>query len=200
MRIGARLLLVTLLVLTPALAGCNFQDWYNQNGTVVIELVPQGPTNTSLTDFRSLKIAVYGVSVKQLLAANPKEFSYGESPLVVDFVSTGMRGERVPLATFKQNIRPVDSVTLRLDIVEAVDAQGRSLPVCREGSTEPTTFPCFFLPDRGIFQLTEPDFGPPRGGTVVFGFPLEVRIVTVRGDDEYFLLGDPADATIQLHR
>ena len=190
---------LALVVLAVPLAGCNFKDFYNQSGTFHIHLVPQGPENSSITDFRTLRVAVYGVSVKQQLTVQTKEFSFGDAPLVVDFLDAALKGERIPLATGKQNLRAVDNVTLRLDVLEAVDAQGNEVPTCHEG--EPVErFPCFFMPDNNAFRLSEPHFAPPRGGEVTFGFPLAVKSVTVRGDTEYFFLGDPADATVEKKR
>ncbi|HWH09024.1 MAG TPA: hypothetical protein VNX21_07470 [Candidatus Thermoplasmatota archaeon] len=187
------------LLLAAPLAGCNFKDFYNQMGTFHVVLVPQGPENSSLTDFRSLKIAVYGVSLRQQLTLQPKEFSFGEAPLVVDFLEAGLKGERIPLATGKMNLRAVDNVTLRLDVIEAVDAQGKDIPTCYEG--EPVeSFPCFYMPTNNAYRLQEPQFAPPRGGTVTFGFPLAVKTITVQGDTEYFFVGDPADAIIEKKR
>ena len=187
-----------LLAAVP-LAGCNFKDFYNQNGTFHVVLVPQGPENSSLTDFRSLKVAIYGVSVRQQLNIQSKEFSFGDAPLVVDFLDKALKGERVPLATGKMSLRAVDNVTVRLDVIEAVDAQGKDVPTCYEG--EPVeAFPCFYMPTNNAYRLTEPQFAPPRGGTVTFGFPLAVKSVTVEGDTEYFFVGDPALAVIEKQR
>lgn len=181
-----------------SLAGCNFKDFYNQNGTFHIDLVPQGPANSSLADFRSLKIAVSSVSVKQVFAAQTKEFPF-DPPIVIDFLDAGMNGERVRLATGKQNLRAVNNVTIKLDIVEAVDAQNMDIPTCREGQAV-VRFPCFYMPPQNSFRLQEPQFAPPRGGTVTFGFPLAVKTVTFEGNSEYFFVGDPALATVEKER
>ena len=192
-------LALALVLLAVPLAGCNFRDFYNQEGTFHVVLVPQGPENSSLTDFRSLKIAIYGVSVRQQLTVQSKEFSFGDTPLVVDFLETALKGERVPLATGKQNLRAVDNVTLRLDVIEALDAQGKTIPTCHEG--EPVErFPCFYMPDNNAYRLGEPQFAPPRGGSVTFGFPLAVQSVTQNGDTEYFFVGDPALAIVDKQR
>lgn len=194
-----RALALGLVVLAVPLAGCDFKDFYNQMGTFHIELVPQGPENSSVTDFRTLRIAVYGVSVKQQLTVQPKEFSFGDSPLVVDFLHAALNGERVRLATGQQNLRAVDNVTIRLDVLEAVDAAGHEVATCYEG--EPVErFPCFYMPGNNAFRLEEPRFAPPRGGEVTFGFPLAVQAVTVEGDMEYFFVGDPALATVEKKR
>lgn len=192
-------LAVACLLAAVPLAGCNFKDFYNQNGTFHVVLVPQGPENSSITDFRSLKVAIYGVSVRQQLNIQSKEFSFGDAPLVVDFLDKALKGERVPLATGKMSLRAVDNVTVRLDVIEAVDAQGNDVPTCYEG--EPVeAFPCFFMPANNAYRLAEPQFAPPRGGTVTFGFPLAVKSVTLEGDTEYFFVGDPALAIIEKER
>lgn len=192
-------LALALVVLAVPLAGCDFKDFYNQMGTFHIDLVPQGPENSSITDFRTLRIAIYGVSVKQQLTVQTKEFSFGDSPLVVDFLDAALQGERVRLATGKQNLRAVDNVTIRLDVLEAVDAQGNEVETCYEG--EPVeSFPCFFMPDNNAFRLQEPHFAPPRGGEVTFGFPLAVKSVTLEGDTEYFFVGDPALVVVDRDR
>ena len=185
-----------VVLLLPALAGCNVKDWYNQQGNIKVFLQPQGPTNSSLTEFRTLTLAVYGVTVKQLLILDRKEFTFGEQPLLVDMVATGVKGERTLLATAHMNIRPVESVTIRVDVLEAVDAQGRTVPVCREGQPAPS-FPCFFLGSDGAIIFDDRNVPIPRGGTVDFGFPLAVKTATQGGRQEYFLLSDPALATVQ---
>ena len=191
--------LLALVVLTAFMAGCDARDFYNQNGTFHIHLVPQGPENSSLTDFRTLNLAIYGVTVRQVLSANPKEFSFGETPLVVNFIEAGLAGERIPLASGKQNLRAVESVTIRLDVVEATDAQGKDIPVCYEGRPVPS-FPCFFMPSNNAFTLGEPQFAPPRGGTVTFGFPLAVKTAVQDGKTEYYLVGEAARATVDRER
>lgn len=191
--------LLAALLVSTAMAGCNFRDFYDQNGTFHIHLVPQGPENSSLTDFRTLNIAVFGVTVRQVLSASPKEFSFGETPLVVNFLEAGLNGERIPLATGKQNLRAVESVTLRLDVIEATDAQGKDIPVCYEGQPVPS-FPCFFMPSNNIFRLGEPQFAPPRGGSVTFGFPLAVKTAVLDGKTEYYFVGEAALATVERER
>ena len=192
-----RALLFTLIVLLPAFAGCNFKDWYNQNGTVEIALKPLGTTNTSLGDFRVLKIAVYDVTVKQVDSLNPLSFTFSPdpahlTPLPVDLVATGKAGQLVPLASFHTNLRAIASVTIHIDVVEAVDAAGRSLPGCHPGSHPK---PCVSTPGDLSYRAEEKAFSPPRGGSIVFGFPLAVRA----GGGEYFIQYDATQASLDSH-
>lgn len=188
-----------LVVGTAFMAGCSFSNWYHQSGAFHIELMPQGPENSSLPDFQKLKIAVYGVSLKQVGFVNTKEFTYGDEPLVVDFLEAGRNGERVRVAEGVMTIRAAEHVTVRLDVVEAVDAQGKAMPTCKVGQTAPTVFPCFLLPDNNAYRL-ERNFSPPRGGDVTLGFPMAVKSVTFRGDTEYFFVVDPALAEVETDR
>lgn len=169
-----RALRVLLLVaLLPALAGCNFSDWYNQRGTVVVELAPVGPTGTALSDFQSLKVAIYGVSMKKQGGLEPNEYTFGDAPLVVDLVAHGRAGTRVPLVENKTNLRSFESVTVRLELVEAITAAGRSLPGCHPGQPVESR-PCVSTPVNGAYRA-ERLFSPPRGGSLTFGFPLAVQ-------------------------
>lgn len=186
-----RALPILLVLLLPAFAGCNAKDWYNQMGTVQVDLAPQGATNTSLNEFRTIKVAIYGVTVKQYLAADAKQFSFGANPLVIDLVEKGRAGERVTLAEFKVNLRAVESVTVHLDVVEAVDAGGESLQICRLQDTV-EKWPCFFMPDNNAFRYDEKSFSPPRGGEAVVAFPLAVKYAT-QGRKAQYYLDTPAD-------
>lgn len=193
-----RVLALLLVLLTGATAGCNFQLWYDQSGRFFIELDVQGPDNSSITDFQRLKIAVYGVSVKQIQFIETKEFSFGDEPLVVDALKAGLERQRIPLVEGTMSIRAVEHVTVRLDVVEAVDSQGKSIPVCKE-TQETTTFPCFFLPTNNAFRITR-SFSPPRGGDVTFGFPLSVKSVALGGDTEYLFDVPSAQARVETRR
>lgn len=193
-RVAVRRALVPLLlvIVLPAFAGCNVKDWYNQNGTVEIDMKPMGTSNTSLGDFRVLKIAVYDVTAKQIDSANPQSFSFtsgGQAPLIVDLV--GKAGQAIPLASFHTNLRAIESVTIHIDVVEAVDAAGKSLPGCHPGQPV-VSKPCVATPADLGYRAAEKSFSPPRGGKVVFGFPLAVRA----GGGEYFIQYDPTQATI----
>lgn len=186
------IVLLVIVALTPALAGCNFRDWYNQEGKVNVALYTVGPTNTSLSEFRSLQIAIYGVSVKQFLVIGAKEFKFDAQPLVVDLVEKGTKGERVMLVEgITENIRAIESITLHLDVIEAIDAQGKPLPICHENDAT-TTFPCFFVPSNGAFRHEGRNIPVPRGGTVTIGFPLAVSSFGNPGRIEYSLFEDPA--------
>jgi hypothetical protein len=201
----ARLVLFAALLLAPALAGCNFRDWYNQEGHFRVFLFPQGPQNSSLSDFTTLTLAVYGVTVKQVQYIEPKTFTFGTQPLVIDMIKAGAKGELIPLTpSFLANIRPIESTTLTVDIVQAIDAQGRSIPVCREDQPT-TTFPCFFLAKNGAITFNERPIAMQRGGTVNFGFPVAVKSTDqlFPGENrptEYLLLSDQSLAIIDVDR
>ncbi|MFA5861412.1 MAG: hypothetical protein WDA16_06915 [Candidatus Thermoplasmatota archaeon] len=184
--------LLALVALTPLLAGCNFKDWYNQEGKVNVALVAVGPTNTSLSEFSTIKIAIYGVSVKQYLVIATKEFKFDAAPLVIDLVEKGTKGERTMLVqNVQENIRAIESVTLRLDVIEAIDAQGKPMPICHEND-ETTAFPCFFVPANGAFRHQDRNIPVPRGGVLTIGFPLAVSSFGNPGRIEYSLFEDPA--------
>lgn len=183
------LLLATMVVATSALAGCNLRDWWDIQGTIKVTIVPQGPTNTSLDDFKTLKIALYGVSLKQTGNIDTMEFSYGDDPLIIDMVARGRAGESVQVAETKASLRAIESVTIHIEVVDAVDAAGKSLPACHPG--EPVASrPCVSTPKNGAYRLTEVSFSPPRGGEVTYGFPLAV-LLNPRAN-EYFIQADPA--------
>jgi hypothetical protein len=187
-------LLAALVVATPVLAGCNLKDWYNQLGDVKIFLAPVGPSNSSIADFRTLQIAIYGVSVKQVLIVDPKDFTYA-SPPVTDLVAAGARGERTQIAQVKETIRPIESVTVTLDVVQALDAQGKSVPVCREGQAI-TGNPCFFLDAQGFIRFSDRNIPISRGNVEDFTMPLQVLSRTQGGQTEYFLNMDQSQATV----
>lgn len=185
--------------MTSLLAGCNVKDWFSQQGNITIQIDPMGAANTTLTDFRKLTVAVYGVTIKQYLMLDSKQFSYGDQPKLFDFVEKGMKGEPIPVMTDKINIRAVESVTLHLDVFEAIDAQGKNVPVCREG--EPVaSFPCFFMPLNGAYRHQDKQFSTVRGGSVTFNYPLGVRSVTENGQTEYFIFEDVTLATVETSR
>lgn len=191
-----RLVLIgALLVLTPALAGCNFKDWYNQRGDVRVFLQPVGPNNSSISDFTSLKIAIFGVTLKQLLVVDSQAFSYGASPLILDMVTLGARNERLEVAQAKESIRPLETITITVDVIEARDAQRREIPVCREGTTSDAQT-CFFLDAKGFIRF-ERNIAINRGGTVEITMPLQVKVATVGTKTEYFLVSDVSQAVIE---
>jgi hypothetical protein len=179
--------LLVLVALLPALAGCSFTDWYKQRGTVYIELAPEGSAGTALGDFRKLTIAVYGVSLKKVGSVEPYEFSFGESPLLVDLVERGRAGTTVPLAENVTNLRAFETVTVRIDVVEALDAGGKGVPGCHPGQPVPSR-PCVSTPVNGAYRA-ERQFSPPRGGDVTFRFPLSVQFDA--SANEYYIQMDP---------
>lgn len=201
MRPSARSAFLMLLVVASALtAGCSVKDWFNQSGKIHVNILPLGPEGTDLLDFRSVKVALYSATVKQVLIIEPKDFSYGDSPLIFDMVEKGTKGEKIPILSETINIRAVESITLRLDVVEAIDAQGRAMPICREGETI-TTFPCFFVPEEGVYRHQNAQtFSTVRGGSVTFNYPLGVRSTTQGGNVEYFIYEDPAKVVIETSR
>lgn len=184
-----RVLLV--LALVPALAGCSFPDWYKQRGTVYVSLDPQ--TSDALNDFQSLKIVVFGVSMKKLGGVEPYEFSFGDSPLIVDLVQTARSDEIIPLVENKTNLRAFESVTVRVDVAEALDASGRTVPGCHPGQPVASR-PCVSTPVNGAYRIDR-SFSPPRGGSVTFYLPLGVQFNS--GANEYFIQLDPNAARIE---
>lgn len=180
-----RVLLV--LALVPALAGCSFTDWYKQRGTVYVQLAPQGPAGTALGDFQKLTVAVYGVSMKKVGTVEPYEFSFGASPLVVDLVQHGRAGTTIPMVENKTNLRAFESVTVRIDVVEAVTASGATIPGCHPGQPVASR-PCVSTPVNGAYRA-ERQFSPPRGGEATFLFPLGVQFSA--NVNEYYIQLDP---------
>lgn len=192
-------LFAVLLVASTALAGCNLKDWYNQRGTVRVMLAPIGPDGTDLLDFQQITVAIYGVSVKQYLIIDSKEFTFGDQPKLFDMVEAGTKGTAIPLLETTLNIRAIESVQLRLDVLDAVDARGASLPICREN--EPAeSFPCFFVPKDGVYYHEGAQFSTPRGGSVTFHYPIGVKAITQGGQLEYFLYEDPSKVVIETAR
>jgi hypothetical protein len=190
-------LALAALTLAPLFSGCSFADFYNQRGEVNVELVPIGPTNTSLAEFRSIKIAIYGVTVEQFLVIDRKQFSFAQQPLVIDLVEKGTRGETVPLVqNIQETIRPIDNVTLHLDVLSAIDAQGKPMPVCHE-EDQTTSFPCFFVTQERAYPLGGRNFAVPRGGTLTLGVPLAVQQFGTGTQIEYSLFVDPSIAVVK---
>lgn len=179
--------LLVLVALLPALAGCSFSDWYHQRGTAYVELAPQGPAGTALGDFKKLSVAVYGVSMKKVGSVQPYEFAFGDSPLVVDLVEHGKARTTVPLVENVTNLRAFEWVTVRIDVVEALDAAGKPVPGCHPGQPVASR-PCVSTPVNGAYRA-ERAFSPPRGGEVTFRFPLAVQF-DAQGD-EYYIQMDP---------
>jgi hypothetical protein len=179
--------LLVLVALLPALAGCSFSDWYHQRGTVYVELAPEGPAGTALGDFQKLRIAVYGASLKKVGSVDPYEFGYGDSPLVVDLVEHGRAGTTVRLVENVTNLRAFETVTVRIDVVEALDAGGKAIPGCHPGQPVPSR-PCVSTPVNGAYRA-ERQFSPPRGGEITFLFPLSVQFNAQA--NEYYIQMNP---------
>lgn len=187
------------------LAGCNLQDWYNQRGWVDVQLAPQGPRNTSLDEFQRIGLAVFGVTVRQDGVAIPQTFTFGEEPLLFDLVEKGKAGERVPLARFKTSLRATAEVTIRMAVVEVIDAAGQPMQVCRIDDTV-RSWPCFFVPDNDAYTYEDKPFAPPRGGEVVVGFPAAVKFTRPPNAGpsdpraQYYIDADPALIRLENHR
>lgn len=184
-----RALLLALLVLMPAFAGCNVKDWYDQNGTVRIQMRSLSGDQSMVDHFQSVKVALYGVTLRQRDAVNPEFFSF-EEPKIVDLVTLAKEGEEVGITEFKTSLLPTVRVQLKIVVFEAVDAAGVSMEICRESDT-PTRFPCFYQPP-GDDLLYEKPFSPPRGGAVIVHFPVAVKYAQQGRVSEYFLFADPA--------
>lgn len=192
-------LLFALVLVMPAFAGCNVRDWYNQEGWVVIDLAMDAGRNTSADHFRSVKAAVYGVSLRQAGTTDAKHFTFGEDPLILDLVEKTKQGERVRLAEFKTNLRATERVAIRMTVFEAIDAAGNSMEVCRLDDT-PEKFPCFYQPDNAALQYDEKSFSPPRGGSIVVGFPVSIQFAQQGRASEYYLYADPGKVTLDVKR
>lgn len=172
------------------LAGCNVKDWYNQMGTVTVELMPLRSGESQMDAFRIIRVAVYGVTVRQAGVADAKQFTFGDNPLVVDLVEKAKSGERIPLAQFRTNLRATSTVDVRMLVIEVIEANGNSMEVCRTTDV-PERFPCFFQPTNSVWTYDEKPFAPPRGGEVVVGFPLTVKFAQQGRVSEFYLAADP---------
>lgn len=186
-------------MLPVALSGCNVRDWYNQEGWVAIDLVVDSGRNTTIDQFRSIKAALYGVSLAQADVADQKHFTYGEQPLILDLVEKARKEERVRLTEFKTNLRQTERVAVRMVVFEAIDAAGNPMPICRLNQ-DVEKFPCFYQPDNAALLYDEKSFSPPRGGEIVVGFPIAVQFATQGRAAEYFLYADPGLVTLDVNR
>jgi hypothetical protein len=183
------LLLAVILVATPALAGCNFQQWSKLEGTVNVFIAPQPAAKTQLNDFQKLKIGIVGVSIKQVGVLDTKEFSYGADPKLIDLVASGRSGEKIKVASTSIPIRAVESLTVRIEVELAVDASGHELPSCHPGETV-VSKPCVSTPVNGAYRIDQKNIAIPRGGAVDAYFPLAVLYDAT--SKEYFIQSDPA--------
>lgn len=192
-------LALAFVMFMPALAGCNIRDWYNQEGYVSLDLFMDEGANSTLDQFRSIKAAVYGATIRQLGTADAKHFTYGESPRIIDLVEMGAKDERIRVTDFKTNIRATDQVTFRVAVFEAIDAAGNNMEICRLNDSD-VKFPCFYQPENAALVYNEKSFSPPRGGSIVVGFPLTVHFASQGKAQEYFLFADPGRVTLTLER
>lgn len=192
-------LALVVVMMVPLFAGCNVKDWYNQEGYVQVDLVVDPGTNTSIDNFRSLRAAIYGVSLKQFDSAETKHFTYGDQPLIIDMVEKANKHEVVRLTEFRTNLRATERVAVRMVVFEAVDAAGNAMEICRL-DTPPEKYPCFYQPTDALLLYDEKAFSPPRGGAITVGFPVSVAYATKGRAAEYFLFADPGLVDLQLHR
>ena len=195
-------LVLSTLLFTPVLAGCSIADWYNQNGTVRIELAIQGPEGSAIDELRSVKVAIYGISLKQV-NAQPIHFAFEEGgepqPLLVDLVEEQKGDARVPLTEFKTNLLATERVAIRIVTFEAISAAGESLEICNL-EDEVERFPCFYQPANSALLYEERPFAPPRGGEVVVGFPVAVAFAQQGSASEYYLVADPSKIVLENSR
>lgn len=187
-----------VVLMMPFFAGCNVKDWYNQNGTVRIELEVLPASESRIGEFSSLRVAIYGVSLRQT-DAEPKHFGFEPDPVIVDLVQVAKDDERVPLTEFKTNLRATDRVAVRLVTLEAITAAGESLQVCRIGDSV-DRFPCFYQPNNTALLFEDRPFSPPRGGEVVVGFPVGVAFAQQGRATQYYLEADPSKIVIETKR
>jgi hypothetical protein len=181
------LLLVLVLVATPMLAGCNLPQWLREQGTVKVFVAPLAASKSRANDFQHLKIGVIGVSLKPLDSIDTKEFVYTGDPRVIDLVADA--GKPVEVVSTVQLIRPIEAITVRIEVEDAVDASGHTLPSCHPG--EPVASkPCVSTPANGAYSIDQKPVAIPRGGTVDADFPLAVLYDA--GSKEYFIQSDPA--------
>lgn len=190
-RLGLVLLVVAL---STSLAGCNVRDWWDLKGTYQVDARPLSPSESAIGDFQKLTLAISEVSLKQEGELTPHLFGFGDDPLLLDMVDLGTKGESVPLAKTTRIIRPMTAVTVRLYVVEAIDAQGRSLPACFPG--EPVeSRPCVSTPVNGAYRLDTVPWSAPRGGSATFLFPIAVQYSA--SANEYYIQADDAKIVLQ---
>lgn len=183
----------------PAFAGCNVKDWYNQNGTIRFQLEILGNSSSMVNEFQSVKVALYGVSLRQRDALNPLHFTFGTEPRVIDLVTYAKEGEEIPVTEFKSNMVPVVSVQLKVVVIEAITASGENIAVCRLAD-RPEKFPCFYQPDDDSLRYEEKPFAPPRGGEVTVHFPVAIKYATRGLASQYFLFADPTLVELENKR
>ena len=180
------------------MAGCNIRDWYNQEGIVAIDLVVDPGKNSSLSEFRSIKAALYGVSLAQLDVADQKHFTYGEDPLIIDLVEQAKKGP-LRMTEFQTNLRQTERVAVNMVVFEAIDAAGNSMQICKLDTTV-EKFPCFYQPDNAAILYDEKLFSPPRGGQITVGFPIAIQFATKGRASEHFVYADPGLVTLDVDR
>ena len=183
----------------PAMAGCNLKDWYDQKGDVRIQLRPLGDEHSLVDQFKSVKVALYGVTLRQGRAVNPDFFGY-EEPKIIELVSMAREGEELTVTQFTTSLLPTVRVQFKAVVIEAIDAAGNSLEVCRP-SDRPERFPCFYQPADDSFEPVDlKPFSPPRGGMVIVHIPMAIKYAQQGLVSEYFLFSDPALVELENKR
>lgn len=160
-----------LLAFSVLTAGCSVRDWYDQKGTVKIELQPVGADRSDIENLRSARVAIHSVSLRQVSSASPEEYAF-DPALVVDLAAEGKKGSVIPLVEDKFTLRAIESVTIRLEPLGATEPSGASIDGCYQGV--PHDPPCMRVAANGAYRLTTP-IAIERGGTTIFTFPLAVR-------------------------
>ncbi len=181
------LVLAVVVVALPSLAGCNLKDWWDINGTFRVEVSTGNNANSRIGDFQSLKLGIYDLSLKQEGEVNPALFAFRDEPLVIDMVRMGREGGTMPVIETVRSLRPVTAVTIRVSVIEAIDATGKSLPACFPNQPVESR-PCVSTPLNGAYRIDDQPFSPPRGGSATFVFPILVKYAA--NVNEYFISTD----------
>lgn len=183
-------MLSLLMVLTVSLAGCNVKDWYDQVGTVRLELQVVGPDGSDIENLESVRVAIRSAQMRQELAVNP-ETSTEATAEVLDFATLAQTGERVLLLEKKVTMRGFESLNVKLEVLEALGAAGETIPGCEQGQRIENP-PCVRYARDGAYpQLLDPtQFHVPRGGEMTVVLPIAVMYDAA--SNEYYLKAERA--------
>lgn len=183
-------ILAVLLVLAVSLSGCNAKDWYNQQGTVRLELAVYGDvpaelnTESRIEDFERLRVTLRGGQLRQDAVAG--SINSPTMSDILDLVELAKSGDRVVLLEEKVNLRGFSQAVLRLEVLDGITAAGEAIPGCERGATveEP---PCIRYDRAGTYAraLDPSEFHVPRGGTMTIVVP--VGIGYTASVNEFFL-------------
>lgn len=189
--LGRRAVALLVVAALPFLAGCNFGDWYDQMGTVKVDMSVLPANESAIGNFTLLNVVVNQVQVRQVGAASPETFRFNERE-VVDLVSLARSGGAKRLVEAKFNLRAIDEVLVFIEVTEAVDAAGKRYGGCFQGEPTSPEEPCVRVARSGSYphdDLRNPDhlrFSPDRGGTIVITIPFGVQFGTT--EPEYFIM------------